>query len=190
MKIVKLFISFVSALVLVSMASCNNSCPKANCPMVGSDSTSTSISIAYVKMDSLLRNYNVYKKMSEELISEEEKAKLNLNQKAAALQKEVEEFQNKVQHNAFLNESRMMSEQERLLRKQKDIQELSIKLEQELISKQQKMVEQLNLVIDSVITAYNTDAKYDFIISNSNVLYGAEKFNITSEILEILNAEK
>jgi outer membrane protein len=154
---------------------------------------SSGISIAYVKMDSLLLNYKVYKQMSEELLQEEEKSRLNLNQKASALQKEIEEFQNKVQHNAFLTQERALSEQDRLLKKQKDLQELGIKLEQELLVKQQKMTEKLNLVIDSVINAYNVEADHDFIITNTgkdNLLFGNQKYNITSKILEILNAEK
>lgn len=155
-------------------------------------SVNPGISVAFVKMDSLLLNYNVYKQMSEELLQEEEKSRLNLNQKASALQKEVEEFQNKIQHNAFLTQDRALSEQDRLLKKQKDLQELGIKLEQELLVKQQKMTEKLSLVIDSVINVYNLEAKYDFILTNTgkdNILFGNPKYNITSKVLEILNAE-
>jgi outer membrane protein len=144
-------------------------------------------------MDSLLLNYNVYKQMSEELLQEEEKSRVNLNQKASALQKEVEDFQNKVQHNAFLTQERALSEQERLIKKQKDLQELGMKLEQELLVKQQKMTERLNVVIDSVINVYNQEAGHDFIFSNTgkdNILFGNQQYNITSKILEILNAEK
>ena len=191
MKIVKLFASVVSALLLMSVVSCNK-CPKENCPMANADATGSQISIAYVKMDSLLLNYNVYKQMSEELLQEEEKSRVNLNQKASALQKEVEDFQNKIQHNAFLTQERALSEQDRLLKKQKDLQELGIKLEQELLVKQQKMTEQLNNVIDSVINAYNEEAQWDFILSNTgkdNILFGNQKYNITSVILEILNTD-
>ncbi|MEE0990909.1 MAG: OmpH family outer membrane protein [Paludibacteraceae bacterium] len=192
MKIIKLFVGLVSAFLLMTAISCNQ-CPHETCTMMRPDSTGTHISIAFVKMDSLLLNYNVYKQMSEELLQEEEKSRLSLNQKATALQKEVEEFQNKVQHNAFLTQERALSEQERLIKKQKDLQELGIKLEQELLVKQQKMTEKLNLVIDSVINAYNVEADHDFIITNTgkdNLLFGNQKYNITSKILEILNAEK
>lgn len=192
MKIIKLFVGLVSAFLLMSVISCCNKCPKDNCPIANADSIGKHFSIAYVKMDSLLIKYDVYKQMSEELLQEEEKSRLSLNQKAAALQKEIEEFQNKVQHNAFLTQDRALSEQDRLLRKQKDLQELGIKLEQELLTKQQKMIEKLNLVIDSTINEFNKEAGYDFIFTNTgkdNLLFGNEKYNITSEILEILNAE-
>ncbi len=193
MKIIKLFAGVVSALLLMAVVSCNK-CPNQNCPLMNGDSLSVNpgISVAFVKMDSLLLNYNVYKQMSEELLQEEEKSRLNLNQKASALQKEVEEFQNKIQHNAFLTQDRALSEQDRLLKKQKDLQELGIKLEQELLVKQQKMTEKLSLVIDSVINVYNLEAKYDFILTNTgkdNILFGNQKYNITSKVLEILNAE-
>lgn len=187
MKIVKLLFGTLSALLLVSITSCNNK-TSVQAPI----NDSTAISIAYVKMDSLLLNYNVYKQMSEELIQEEEKSRVSLNQKASALQKEVEDFQNKVQHNAFLTQERALSEQDRLLKKQKDLQELGLKMEQELLMKQQKMTEKLNVVIDSVVTAYNLEAGYDFILTNTgkdNILFGNQKYNITSEILEILNAD-
>jgi outer membrane protein len=193
MKIIKLFAGVVSALLLMAVVSCNK-CPNSNCPLVNGDSLSvnTGVSIAFVKMDSLLLNYNVYKKMSEELLSEEEKSRASLNQKATALQKEIEEFQNKVQHNAFLSQERALSEQDRLLRKQKDLQELGVKMEQELIVKQQKMVEKLNIVIDSVVNKFNEEAGFDFILTNTgkdNILFGKEKYNITSDVLEILNAD-
>ena len=193
MKIIKLFAGVVSALLLMAVVSCNK-CPNSNCPLVNGDSLSvnTGVSIAFVKMDSLLLNYNVYKKMSEELLSEEEKSRVSLNQKATALQKEIEEFQNKVQHNAFLTQERALSEQDRLLRKQKDLQELGVKMEQELIVKQQKMVEKLNIVIDSVVNKFNEEAGFDFILTNTgkdNILFGKEKYNITSDVLEILNAD-
>jgi outer membrane protein len=193
MKIVKLFAGVVSALLLMAVVSCNK-CPNSKCPLMNGDSISVSsgVSIAFVKMDSLLLNYNVYKKMSEELLSEEEKSRASLNQKATALQKEIEEFQNKVQHNAFLSQERALSEQDRLLRKQKDLQELGVKMEQELIVKQQKMVEKLNIVIDSVVNKFNEEAGFDFILTNTgkdNILFGNEKYNITSDVLEVLNAD-
>jgi hypothetical protein len=62
MKIIKLFAGVVSALLLVAAVSCNK-CPNSNCPLMNGDSISVNkgISIAYVKMDSLLLNYNAYK---------------------------------------------------------------------------------------------------------------------------------
>ena len=46
MKIVKLFASVVSALLLMSVVSCNK-CPKENCPMANADATGSQISNNY-----------------------------------------------------------------------------------------------------------------------------------------------
>ena len=41
--------------------------------------------IAYVNIDTLLLNYDLYKSMSEELLQEEERSRASVNQKANAL---------------------------------------------------------------------------------------------------------
>ena len=60
MKIIKLFAGIVSALLLMAVVSCNK-CPNPKCPLMNGDSikVESGISIAFVKMDSLLLNYNL-----------------------------------------------------------------------------------------------------------------------------------
>lgn len=149
--------------------------------------------IAYVNMDSLLLNYNLYKSMSEELLQEEEKSKANVNQRANALQAEMAEFQKKWENQAFLSMDRAKAEQSRLLKKQKELQELDNRLANQLVSKQQKMNERLKLSIDSTIKEYNKDKKFHVIFCNTNndiILYADKAYNITNEILEKINAPK
>lgn len=184
MKAIKCFLFVICGFLLMSLVSCDNYNKNKS---DANEDTLKVVSVAYVKMDSLLLNYNVYKKMSQDLIKEEEQSRLNFKQRAESLQKEIAEFQNKVQHNAFLSQQRAMSEQDRLLRKQQDLQELGVKMEQDLVIKQQKMNEQLYHNIDSVLKAYNELAKYDFILTNTSVLLGNDKYDITDEVLKELN---
>jgi outer membrane protein len=184
MKAIKCFLCVISGFLLMSLVSCDNY--NKNASDVNADTLKV-VSVAYVKMDSLLLNYNVYKKMSQDLIKEEEQSRINFKQRAESLQKEIAEFQNKIQHNAFLSQQRALSEQDRLLRKQQDLQELGVKIEQDLVIKQQKMNEQLYHNIDSVLKAYNESAKYDFILTNTSVLLGNDKYDITDEVLKELN---
>lgn len=149
--------------------------------------------IAYVNIDTLLLNYDLYKSMSEELLQEEERSRASVNQKANALQAEMVDFQNKIENRAFLSEERARSEQERLVRKQRELQELDNKLAQDLVVKQKNMNDKLFKTLDSVVTVYNKDKKYHFIFSNTgsnNILYGNKAYNITNEILELLNEKK
>lgn len=149
--------------------------------------------VAFVRMDSLLLNYEVYKGMSEELLKQEESARATLNQKATDLQRDMEDFQKKLENRAFLSEERARSEQERILRKQRDLQELNAKMEQDLLVKQKQMNDRLAAAIDSVVTAYNKTKGFSFILSTAgsdNILYGDAALNVTNEILDILNAKK
>lgn len=148
------------------------------------------VSVAYVRMDSLLLNYNVYKTMSEELLKQEESARATLNQKAVELQREMEDFQMKLENRAFLSEERARAAQDNILRKQRNLQELTVKMEQDLVTKQKQMNDQLAATVDSVINVYNSEKGYTFILSTAgtdNILYGEKSLNITNDVLQLLN---
>lgn len=152
--------------------------------------TQGGVSVAYVRMDSLLLNYNVYKNMSEELLKQEENARATLNQKATELQRDMEDFQMKLENRAFLTEDRARAAQDRIVRKQRDLQELTAKMEQDLLVKQKQMNDKLAASIDSVIVEYNKEKGYTFILSTAgsdNILYGDKSLNLTNEVLEVLN---
>lgn len=149
-----------------------------------------SVSVAYVRMDSLLLNYNVYKTMSEELLKQEESARATLNQKAVELQREMEDFQMKLENRAFLSEERARAAQDNILRKQRNLQELTVKMEQDLVTKQKQMNDQLAATVDSVINVYNSEKGFTFILSTAgtdNILYGEKSLNITNDVLQLLN---
>lgn len=148
------------------------------------------VSVAYVRMDSLLLNYNVYKTMSEELLKQEESARATLNQKAVELQREMEDFQMKLENRAFLSEERARAAQDNIVRKQRSLQELTVKMEQDLVTKQKQMNDQLAATVDSVINVYNSEKGFTFILSTAgtdNILYGEKSLNITNDVLQLLN---
>ena len=62
--------------------------------------------IAYVEIDSLLAQYNFCIDLNEAMVKKSENVRLTLNQKANALNKEKQEFQKKVENNAFLSQER------------------------------------------------------------------------------------
>lgn len=126
-------------------------------------------------------------------MQQEEKSRGKVTQQAVSLQKEMAEFQKKVENQAFLNAERAQAEQSRLLKQQQELQDLDARLTKELMSKQQKMNEQLKASIDSIILEFNKDNKYHLILSNTgndNILYGNKAYNITNEILKLMNVEK
>ncbi|MGB4053112.1 MAG: OmpH family outer membrane protein, partial [Dysgonamonadaceae bacterium] len=88
------------------------------------DSTLT-LPVAYVNVDSLLTNYNFAKDLNEALMRKEENSRATLNQKEAQLNAAAQEFQRKLQNNAFLSQERAEQEQQRILKMQQEYQEMA-----------------------------------------------------------------
>ena len=184
--------SIVAAAIAVlfagSLASCSNSQPSIT--PASSIVEGASLPIAYVNTDSLLANYNMAKDLNEELIKKTEDARASINSQAAALEKEVNEFQRKVQTNAFLNEQRAQSEANRLQNKKDQLDQLNYKLQNDLAQEQAQMNDRLIDTIQSVLKEYNAVKKFELILSNTmhdNILLDNPKYDITNELLEILN---
>ena len=160
------------------------------------DSDSTSLSgqlpIAYINVDSLLLNYNYSKDLNEVLIRKRENAQATLTEKARKLDGEMKEFQRKRENNAFLSEQSFKSQQQALLKKQQDLQQLEETLTQQLGKEQQKMNEQLRDSIYKFQREFNKDHKYQMILSNTmndNIMVADNAYNITNEVVEMLNSK-
>lgn len=146
--------------------------------------------IAYIDVDSLLKNYNLAHDISESLIRKQEGARANLNEKARQLEGEMKEFQRKIENNAFLSRERAEAEQNRLVRKQQELQELDQRLSIEFMNEQQKLNQQIRDSINNYINHYNSAKKFHMIISNTNndnLLYADKAYDITNEIVNGLN---
>ena len=106
--------------------------------------------IAIVNTDTLLNNYFMAIEANETLMTKQEDARLELNQRASGLEKEMIDFQRKVENNAFLSRERAEAEQRRLLNKQQELKNLEQQKSQELMFEQHTVSLQLR---DSIIAA-------------------------------------
>lgn len=162
-----------------------------NVTAILNDSTVT-LPIAYVNVDSLLVNYNFAKDMNEALMRKEESSRATLTQKERQLQAAAQEFQRKVQNNAFLNQERYDQEQQRVMKMQQDYQQTAERLAQEFALEQQKLNIELSDTVKARINEYNRNRNYQLILSNTgsdNVLYADDKYDITQEVIEFLNSK-
>ena len=147
--------------------------------------------VAYVNLDSVLLNYTFAIEANEKLMSKQEDARLKLNTKANTLQREVADFQRKVENNAFLSRERAEAEQNRLLRKQQELQELEAKLTNEILAQNQELNLQLADTLNTFLAEYNADGRFQIIFANTgkdNILQAAEAYNITEDVIDQLNA--
>lgn len=190
MKKSSIFAAAIAVLFAGSLVSCTNN-QQGAAATVSNLAEGTTLPIAYVNTDSLLVNFNMAKDLNEELIKKTEDARANLNSQAASLEKEVNEFQRKVQTNAFLNEQRAQSEANRLQNKKDQLDQLNYKLQNDLAQEQAQMNARLSDTIQAVLKEYNATKKFELILSNTmhdNILLDNPKYDITSELLEILNS--
>lgn len=153
--------------------------------------TSGTLPIAYINVDSLLLHYSFSKEMNEQLLRKRESSMATLNQKGKELEGEITEYKRKLQNNAFLSQERAQSEENRLGKKQNELQELEQRLSSEITQEQTSMNELLRDSVYSFLKTFNKENPYQIILSNTfndNILYSAEKYDITKEVIEQLNA--
>lgn len=182
------FLALAMALIFAQCAENKGTASTASSPAAVS---SGSLKIAYVEIDSLLTKYRYWNDLNELMIQKEENIRTTLNEKAKELEKEMREFQRKLENNGFASRERAEQENLRLAQKQRDLQQLQEKLANDLQTENQKNSLQLRDSINSFLKIYNKDKGYSLIISNTgfdNLLYADQAFNITSEIVEGLNA--
>lgn len=185
-------ILLVAVIILFILVLGNKSGKKVNeVAKKGDSAVVVELPIAYVNIDSLLLNYTFAKNANEALISKQENSRATLNQRARVLQTEMDEFNRKLENNAFLSRERAEDAQKSILKKQQDLQQLEGNLTQQLMEQQEKMNRQLRDTINAFFKEYNKNGKYELIISNTandNVLFSKKTYDITNDVIVQLNA--
>ena len=178
-----------SAFVL-TFTQCNNAPLQAPVVAPVVCDTTPALKIAYVDIDTLLTNYKLWIQLNEEMIRKEENIRTTLNEKAKDLQADFEEFERKLNNNGFATRERAESEQNRILKKRQDLEQLQERLSNELAIENNKNNVLFRDSINAFINAYNKVKGYNVILSRigDNILYIDSDMNITQEIIDGLNA--
>lgn len=166
-------------------------CPAHKTAEVAAPVVEGNMPIAYLNLDSLLVNYTFAQEASDKLMSKQEDARLKLNSRARTLQQEMMDFQRKLENNAFLSRERAESEQQRLLKKQQELEELEQKLTQEIMLENQNLNLQMADTLMNYLKEFNADGRFQIILSNQahdNVLMASEGYDVTNEVVAGLNA--
>ena len=145
--------------------------------------------IAYIDVDSLMSDYTYSIDLNEQMTKKYENSRANLTEKLRKLQSEVTDFQRKVETGAFISRERAESEQQRLMKRDQDLQTLQAEMSQELGEEQLRMNEELRKTIITQLLEYNKGKGYQMIYGkmNDNILYANETYNITREVIDFLN---
>ncbi|MDA3881395.1 MAG: OmpH family outer membrane protein [Prolixibacteraceae bacterium] len=146
------------------------------------------LKIAYVQTDSVLVNYQLALDLNDEFVAKRTQFNEDFSKRRSNLEKQAVAFQEKLQRGGFLTEERAMQERDRILNEEQEIQQLDYELSNRLA----KMERDINIqIIDSIVgyvKDYNKKHNYDYIFSNNgNIIVGAKQYNITKDIVEVLN---
>lgn len=147
--------------------------------------------VAYLNVDSLLANYTFAQEASEKLMTKQEDARVKMNTKLRTFQNEVADFQRRLENNGFLSRERTEQAQQKLAKKEQELQELEAKLTQDIMLENQKLNVQLADSLTNYLKEFNADGRYHVILSNTakdNVLMAADQYDITDEVVAGLNA--
>ena len=136
-----------------------------------------SFPVAYVEMDSILKNYKFVQKIQQELQSQYKTAEASFQYKANAHQKKVSEFQKDVnmlgemQQQGAFTEQQLISQQQSLQHRQQKLAaneqklaELQQKLQLQLGENQAKLNNEMALNIQNFLKKYSTELNYSYVM--------------------------
>jgi len=155
----------------------------------GSGESVGGLSIAYVKADSIILNYELAQDLHDEFSKMQEAYTSEYGTKRQTFEKEAAAFQEKLQRGGFLTEQRAVQERDRLEGKQQEILKLDQELSAKLVEIQQANNQRILDALMDYLKRYNETAKYDFIFNSAEVLIGPDAHNLTADVLAALNEE-
>jgi len=188
MKCNKIFVTVMAAFALVTFNQCTDK-PAANTVNESTEAPTFNqgLKIAYVDVDSLLSAYLFYQDLAEQMLKKEENSRLLLTEEAEKLQKDVEDFNRKLQNNVYSSQERVNQEQNRLLKKQQEFEELEAKLSNELMIESNKNAEKVSQAVNAFLKEYNKEKGFNLILSKATIMLADESMDITAEVIAGLN---
>jgi outer membrane protein len=149
---------------------------------------SSELKIAYIKVDSLVVNYDFAQEMHDGFTKQQEAFTKEYSEKRTRFESQAAAFQEKVQRGGFLSQERAMQERDRLVGEEQQIGKLDQELSTKLAQMQADNNKQLLDSVMNYLKLYNKDKKYSYILNAAEVLIGDESANITKDVLTGLNA--
>lgn len=155
------------------------------------DTSGVSQRIAFINTDSLLLKYSFYNVLKDSILDIQKSHEADLQKRSKQFEKEVAEFQRKVQLNSFLSQESAQQQEQAMYRKQQELMELKDNMSMNLASQEQAMQIRLYDSVVNFLKIYNADNKYKYILNNTSyggaILLASESDNITDTIANLLN---
>ena len=169
-----------------SMAACNKQ------PSKMDDGTAEAeqqgLRLAYIELDSLTEHYEYAKLMKDSLEKMSANATTVLNNKDKELERSYNSIQTRLQNNTFTSEQQYKTAVAAFEQERNNRVALEARLSNELAQKQADFLKTLQDSLDNFLADYNKDKKFDMILNKATVLYGDNKYDITQDVINGMNA--
>lgn len=145
--------------------------------------------IAYIDLDSLLNNYDMYVEKNAELQAKAQKAETELSNKGRSLEKSFAEASEKIDK-GLVTRSEAIKLQEDLQKQEQSFYEHRDQIQRELAEESQVLLNNIINNIDQYLDEFNADYRYGMILTTTGgtpVLHADPRLNITSVVLQGLN---
>jgi len=147
--------------------------------------------IYYVQIDSVISNFNMAKDLSGQLESKFNSSDATLKSRQDAYQKEVTDFQYKVQR-GLITRSDAQNQEQQLYVKQQDLLRLQQELTDEINEQQVVMNRQVINAIMEYMKENSARFNYKYVLATSfgnNVLYANDSLDISKSVISGLNEQ-
>ena len=183
----KKFFLCVAALAL-TLTGCKQQTAESETPQ-DNNAAPSGLTIAYIQLDTLMSQYQLYKNYSEVLTRKGTNIQNTLAQKQQTLEKHVSAFQKKYEGNGFTTRDELERAQNNLQQEQNDLQALAERLNTEFNAEQARINEEARDSIQLFLKQYNKTKKYDYVLvkAGDNMLIANPKYDITNEVVKGLN---
>lgn len=150
---------------------------------------SGTMKIVFVNADSIIAQYNYYKKLRTNMEAKAMRSERELEIEGRKLEQEYADAQKKA---ANMSQEQLAFTEQTLMKKQQNVMMLRESLAQELAEEEAKLDKQLRDKVQSYFKRLSKLEGYDYVMSyhnGSNVIYGAKQHDITARVVADLNAE-
>lgn len=181
--------------VAALVTACNNDQkPQATATTAGtvtSDSVATaSEGIVYINSDSLLSKYEYFKDVRTRFQSKTQKAEKDLQARASALEKEVQQYQ---RTGGNMSMEQRASTEQKLAQKQQQLQQQSQTTGNQLATEESEEMKKIYDRVEAYLQKLSGERGYKMVLTYSRgqsaILFGDSSLDITEEVLAGLNQE-
>lgn len=147
--------------------------------------------IAFVNIDSVIYNFEMFHDRSDELMAKQQKAETELNNKGTQYERSARDYQDKVNKGLVTRATAAEMEQS-LYQQQQELVTLRDNLQSDLIEEEQVMNRQIVEYITSYLEDKQADYNFQYVLGKSFgsvVLYGDSALDITDRLVEELNSK-